>query len=96
MTKRVWLASMVASALIACSVAVAVMLGRNIPALTSKHSQPPVSLPAGPVAVTAAGKTFHRPGCRYIHGPPKLVSAAEAVREGYSPCVRCMHEALSQ
>jgi len=41
-------------------------------------------------------KTFHVPGCAYLHTrgnePLKLIAAAEAVREGYVPCVHCLRK----
>ena len=64
--------------------------------LRSEHSQPAIAVPARLVAVTAEGKTFHDPSCKYIHGKIEMISAEEAVRRGYSPCVRCMREALKR
>jgi len=46
------------------------------------------------VAVVDGGKTFHVPGCPFMHGKYHMVTAEEAVREGYAPCSRCMYEAL--
>jgi methylphosphotriester-DNA--protein-cysteine methyltransferase len=50
------------------------------------------------VTVSEEGKTFHAPACPYRHdkkgGEVKLIAAAEAIREGYSPCVRCMRQYL--
>jgi Putative zinc-finger len=49
------------------------------------------------VAVTE-GKIFHVPGCRFIHEKDKLqtMTAGEALREGYAPCVRCLKKYLSE
>jgi hypothetical protein len=55
-----------------------------------------VKAPQGLVAVTPGGKMFHDPNCKYIHGPIEMVPAEEAVAEGYTPCVRCMREALDK
>jgi len=50
------------------------------------------------VIVVDGGKTFHVAGCTFIHQTPndkeRVVTAAEAMREGYTPCVRCMREYL--
>jgi hypothetical protein len=44
------------------------------------------------------GKTFHVAGCTYIHGKANLqaVTAREAEREGYVPCVRCLKKYLQE
>jgi len=62
----------------------------------SEHSQPAAKIPDRMVAVTAEGKTFHDPSCKYIHGPVEMMTAQEAIRRGYTPCVRCMREALKR
>jgi hypothetical protein len=88
-----------------CSLAVVVVLAAGYAAargvsgggrLRSEHAQPAVKVPEGRVAVTAKGKTFHHPDCRFIHGPVEMIPAAQAVAEGYAPCVRCMREALGE
>jgi hypothetical protein len=66
------------------------------PALLSEHSRPAVRVPEQPVAIVQEGKTFHNPKCTFLHGKPEMVSAQEAVRKGYTPCVRCMRQALSK
>lgn len=66
------------------------------PGLRTEHSRPAMKAPARMVAVVAGGKTFHDPRCKYMHGAPKMMSAEEAIRKGYSPCVRCMREALHE
>ena len=66
------------------------------PDLLSQHSRPALHVPAKMVAVVPGGKTFHDPMCKYMHGTPEMMAAEEAVRKGYSPCVRCMHEALQE
>ncbi|MCU1308268.1 MAG: hypothetical protein JWN45_2963 [Acidobacteriaceae bacterium] len=66
------------------------------PPLLSEHSRPAVKVPEQPVAIVADGKTFHDPKCTFLHGKPEMVSAQEAVRKGYAPCVRCMRQALSK
>jgi len=56
-------------------------------------SGPPDSPPiTGLVAVSqdSDDKVFHVPSCPYLHGKPKFLPAAEAVREGYAPCPICI------
>jgi hypothetical protein len=67
-----------------------------IPDLLSEHSRPAITIPEESVAIVKGGKTFHDPKCTYLHGMPEMVSAQEAVKEGYSPCVRCMRKALTK
>jgi predicted anti-sigma-YlaC factor YlaD len=92
-----WMMSAAAAAVLA----IGFMVGDLVrpPDLRTPHSQPAVSVPAEMmVAVNTAGKTFHKPDCPYLHeeknGQVKLIAAAEAMREGYSPCARCMREYL--
>jgi putative zinc finger protein len=49
------------------------------------------------VVAVPDGKIFHIPGCRFIHDKDKqqTMTAAEALREGYAPCVRCLKKYLS-
>ena len=70
-------------------------MGTPTPNLLSQHSRPAVRLPNRMVAIVPGGKTFHDPKCTYMHGHPRMVSAEEAARLGYTPCTRCMREALS-
>jgi len=48
------------------------------------------------VVVSAGAKDFHVPGCDVIHNKDKIrtMTAKEAIREGYVPCVRCMRKYL--
>jgi hypothetical protein len=95
MASRTW--SAVAIVLLPLLAAIAIGAARPRPdALRSEHSQPAARVPAGLVAVTPEGKTFHDPNCPYIHGPKQMMPAAEAVSEGYTPCTRCMRAALGR
>ncbi len=94
MTIRVWRASLLAFAVLLAGYFLGISHVGALPNLRSQHSQPAVRLPAMQVAVTAEGKTFHRPDCPFIHGPKQMMDAATAVKEGYVPDVRCMHDAL--
>jgi hypothetical protein len=42
------------------------------------------------------GKLFHAAGCAFIHEKEKLrtMTAAEATREGYTPCIHCLKKYL--
>lgn len=48
------------------------------------------------VVVSTDAKEFHVPGCPFIHNKDKerTMTANEAQREGYIPCVRCMRKYL--
>jgi anti-sigma factor RsiW len=50
------------------------------------------------VVVAEDGKLFHLAGCSFIHERNKLrtVTATEASREGYTPCVRCLGKYLAK
>ncbi len=96
MTLRVWLAVITMLAALVAGYAIGRSQSRGTAVLRSEHSQPAVKTPPGFVAVTPAGKTFHDPSCKYIHGPIEMIPAKEAVAEGYAPCVRCMRVALDK
>ena len=92
MTRRTWIGTILIVVLALLGLKLA---GRSGAApLRSEHSEPATTLPAEPVAIADDGKLYHRPGCHYLHGQAKLVSAAEAVQLGYTPCVRCLEEIL--
>jgi hypothetical protein len=63
------------------------------PRLRSEHAQASNRVPPDMVVIVSArGKIFHVAGCPFIHDKSNLltISAREAEREGYAPCVRCM------
>jgi len=65
--------------------------------LQSEHAQPGSNIPPDMVVVVSAGaKDFHVPGCGVIHNKDKIrtLTAKEAIREGYVPCVQCMRKYL--
>ncbi len=69
--------------------------GRAIPGYLSPMSQPARrSLPAQ-VFLVRTGKLFHVAECPYMHGDAVSMDSAEAIREGYTPCTRCMAEFLA-
>lgn len=68
------------------------------PRLRAEMAHPATGVPAELVVVVAEdGKTFHVAGCRFLHDKGKLrsITASEALREGYAPCVHCMKQYLS-
>ena len=96
MTLRTWFAVVAVLAILAAGYAIGLNTSRGVPVLRSEHGEPAVKVPKGLVAVTPNGKTFHDPTCKFIHGPIEMIPAGEAVAEGYTPCVRCMREALGE
>jgi len=70
-----------------------------MPDVRSDMARSGVHIPADLAVVAVAdGKVFHIAGCRFIHDKDKLQSmtAGEALREGYAPCVRCLKKYLSE
>jgi len=64
-----------------------------------EHAQPGNRIPPEMVVVVAAhSKIFHVPGCKFIRDKTNLrtITAAEAMREGYVPCVRCLRKYVTQ
>jgi hypothetical protein len=91
---RAWWLGVAAAAVIAATLVAGSMRDRSIPQPSAQMSQPARQLPTRLVAIVDGGKTFHVPGCEFMHGRYRLVTPEEAVREGYTPCPRCMPEAL--
>ena len=95
-TWSAWLVPVAALALIAGGLRWANSLTAPHP-LQSEHAQPGHKIPPDMVVVVSAGaKDFHVPGCDVIHNADKIrtLTAKEAIREGYVPCVRCMRKYL--
>jgi len=93
-----WMVAAAAAVLIAGSFEVGNSSSLIPPELRSQHAQPGTGVPAElMVVVSEDGKTFHVPGCRFLHDKARLrtIPASEALREGYAPCVRCMKKYLS-
>ena len=89
-----WLLGAAATAALATLALFATVHDRSLPQPRAQMSQPARRLPQRLVAIVDGGKTFHVPGCPFMHGKYHMVTPDEAVREGYAPCNRCMHEAL--
>jgi len=70
------------------------------PQLRSEHAQPGTGVPPEMMVVVAEdGKLFHAgAGCPLLHDKAHLrtMTASEARREGYTPCVRCMKQYLNE
>jgi hypothetical protein len=68
--------------------------------MRSRLAQPSHNIPPDlMVAVSSEGRIFHVPGCKYLHNKvgesPELMTASQAMREGYAPCSRCLRQYLS-
>jgi hypothetical protein len=95
-TWSAWLVPVAALALIAGGLRWANSLTVPHP-LQSEHAQPGRNIPPDMLVVVSAGaKDFHVPGCGEIHNKDKIrtLTAKEAIREGYVPCVRCLRKYL--
>ena len=65
--------------------------------LRSEHARISNRVPPEMMVVVAEeGKTFHVSGCPFLHDKAKLrvITAREAIEQGYTPCVRCMKKYL--
>ena len=89
-----WLVPAAALLLIAGGVKLASSVAFKAP-LKSAHAQPGHDIPPDMLVVVAADtKLFHLPSCGVIHNKERLrtLTAKEALREGYTPCVRCLRK----
>ena len=93
MSSRFWILAVLSLALILAFWTTAG--SQRIASLRSEHSEPAAIMPAGQVAVVSDGKQFHDPKCKYLHGTPKMMTAEQATRLGYTPDPRCMQAALA-
>ena len=91
---RGWLVGLVATGALAALGLFATVQNRFVPEPRAQMSQPARRMPQQLVAIVDEGKTFHVPGCPYMHGKYRIVTPDEAIREGYAPCNRCMYESL--
>lgn len=92
-----WIVATAAACLVAGTIEVARSSAFRGPESRSEHAQPGVGVPPNMmVVVSEDGKLFHAAGCEFIHEKTKLrtTTAAEASRQGYSPCVRCLKKYL--
>ena len=93
MTKNTLILSAITAVVLSAGWVAATAVARPHP-LRSQHSEAAATPPREMVAVTEEGKLYHRPDCRYIHGPLRMESGEQAVADGYTPCTRCMTEYL--
>jgi hypothetical protein len=93
-SRRAWLVSVAVTGALAATAVFATALDGFAPQARSEMSQPARRLPQRLVAIVDGGKKFHVPGCPFMHGKYHMVTPEEAVREGYTPCTRCMSDAL--
>ena len=66
--------------------------------LKSEHAQPGHDIPPDMQVVVADGtRLFHVAGCEFIHNKEtvRTMTAKDALREGYVPCLRCMRKYLN-
>lgn len=94
-TWSAWLVPVAAMALIAGGLRWA--SSQTVYPLRSEHAQVGHNIPPDmPVVVSVGAKEFHIAGCEFIHNKDKIrtITAKEAIREGYVPCVRCMRKYL--
>ena len=92
MTKNTLLLSAITAVVLTTGWFAAMAATRPHP-LRSQHSEAAATAPREMVAVTEEGKLYHRPDCRYIHGPSRMESGEQAVADGYTPCTRCIKDA---
>jgi hypothetical protein len=89
-----WLVPITAMALIAGTVQLVSSFTFQ-PPVRSELAQLGSNIPPNlQVLVAADTRTFHIPGCTVIHNKTRLrtMTAKEAIREGYVPCVRCLRK----
>lgn len=91
-----WLVPVAALALITGAIRFASSLTVEHP-LQSEHAQQAHGIPPDMIVVVSSdAKLFHVPGCDFIHNKDteRKLTAREAMREGYVPCLRCMRKYL--
>lgn len=91
-----WLVPLAALALLAGGLRLANSLTVVHP-LLSEHAQRGQGIPPDlQVIVSEGAKVFHVAGCPFIHNKDKerTLTAREAIREGYVPCLRCLRKYL--
>jgi hypothetical protein len=94
-----WMVAAAAAILFAGSLELARSSAFRRPQLRSAMAQPAKGIPPDMmVVVVEDGKLFHLAACTFIHDKDnrRILTAAEAVREGYTPCVRCMKKYLTE
>lgn len=95
-----WMLAVAAIALFAGAVVVGNSGVFEHPDTRSRLAQPAHKIPPElKVVVSSEGRLFHVPSCRYLHSKvgesPETMTAAQAMRDGYAPCPRCLRQYLS-
>jgi anti-sigma factor RsiW len=93
-----WMVAAAAAALVAGSLELVRATATRHIEQRSEHARRGAGVPPDMTVIVAEdGKLFHLAGCPFIHAKNKLrtITAAEASREGYTPCVRCMKKYLA-
>ena len=91
-----WVLSLAGAGMIASILLVFSLPRFASPSLRAPMSEPAIKAAYGMVAVNDEGKTFHVPGCTFLHGKSRMISLDAALREGYTPCIRCEGELLQR
>ena len=95
-----WILAVAAVAVIVGGVSLSNSSVFRQPDMRSLLAQSPHGIPSSlMVVVSSEGRLFHVPGCKYLHRhdgeSPQMMTAAEAMKEGYAPCPRCLRQYLS-
>jgi hypothetical protein len=93
---RAWMLAIAAAILLTATVLVAGVRDRDSPQLRAAMARPAPERIKGLVVAADDTKVFHVAGCGYIHGTPRTMPAEEAIREGFTPCVRCLRELVER
>jgi hypothetical protein len=97
-----WMVAAAAAMIAVGSFEVARSASRSNSNLRSEHAQSASGVPPDMVVLVSSdggtdGRIFHRAGCTFIHDKDhvRTMVAREAMRDGYTPCVRCLKQYLS-
>ena len=98
--RSIWMLAVAAIALIVGGLTLGSPAFFRYVGMRSRLAQPPHRIPDSMmVAVSSEGRVFHVPGCKFLHlregENPQLMTAKEALKEGYAPCARCLRQYLS-
>jgi len=99
--RALWILAVAAAALVAGGLTLGNSSALRQPDLRSHLALPSSGIPPTlMVVVSDDGKVFHVPGCKFLHKhddeSPVWMTAADALRKGYAPCVRCLRQYLSE
>lgn len=92
-----WIVAAATTALFVGSIELGRYSALRRPQLRSEKAEPGSGVPPDMmVVVSTDGKLFHAAGCPFIHDKAhvRTIAAREAVKEGYTPCVRCLKKYL--